>query len=53
MAMDGFNPAAASSIDCLLKETNLPWKSLEHLLLLSVTGSLQLSKVLQLILQKP
>lgn len=53
MAMDAFNPAAASHIDCFLRETNLPWKSSKHLLLLSVTCSLQLSKVLQLILQKP
>lgn len=51
-AMDPFNPAAASSIDCLLRETNLPWKPSKHLLL-SVTCSLQLSKVLQPILQKP
>lgn len=36
-----FNPAAAWSTDCLYWETDLPWKSPRHLLLLPVTCSLQ------------
>lgn len=40
-ATAAFNPAAASSTDCLYRETDLPWKSPRHLLLLPVTCSLQ------------
>lgn len=40
-ATAAFNPAAACSTDCLYRETDLPWKSPRHLLLLPVTCSLQ------------
>lgn len=40
-ATAAFNPAAACSTDCPYRETDFPWKSPRHLLLLPVTCSLQ------------